>query len=83
MKESSRHFICEQLGDLADEVLGGEPRVSGDIIGVVNTYGQVLGHKALFNCLNNRCLDGLSKLLELLVVIELGTVLKALSPCED
>jgi hypothetical protein len=49
----------------------------------VNTDGQVFGHLAVFDTLDDDTLKGLAPVLKFFIVVELGAVKKATCPCKD
>lgn len=71
------------LSNGSDEVTGVSVAVLGDVVGVVDANGQIFGHVSFLNGLDGGSLKGLAESVELLVVVELGSVHKSSSPGED
>ena len=72
----------EVLGDLVDELEGVEPQGAVRLVGAVDADGQILGHVAGLDSLNNDALASLTPVLELFVVVKLGTVEQTAGPGE-
>jgi|SanBayMetagenome_1026888.scaffolds.fasta_scaffold285725_1 hypothetical protein len=49
----------------------------------MHANGKILGHEALLHGMDNGIFDGLGKLAQFLVAVQLGTVGEATAPSED
>lgn len=54
-----------------------------NLVGSLGKNSQVLCHFALLNSADNSLFKSLSKLVELLILINLSTVLETTGPCKD
>ncbi len=72
----------ELLDDGVDELLGGEVLFPGEGV-AVEAEGEVLGHEASLDDGDARGLEGLAKVTQLGVAVELGPVREALGPGKD
>ena len=72
--------LVEELSDLVDELEGVEPLGAGGSGGVVHQDGQVLGHEAGFDGIDDGFLHDFAEVLELGVVVKLGTVEETTGP---
>ena len=70
----------EVLSDLVDELEGVEVLVTGGGVGVVHDDGQIFGHVAVLDGLNDHALKSLAEVLKLGVAVDLGTVEKTTGP---
>ena len=70
----------EVLSDLVDELEGVEVHGALWRVGVVDDDGQVLGHVTSLDSLDDDTLEGLAPVLELSIVVELGTVEQTTGP---
>ena len=70
------------LSNLVNELEGVEPERAVGSVGAVDADGEILGHVAGLNRLDDNTLEGLAEVLEGIVAVELGTVEETTSPGE-
>jgi hypothetical protein len=67
----------------SDEIAGISVAALGHVVSIVNADSQILSHISLLDGLNSCSFQGFAEVVELLVIVELGSVHQSSSPGED
>lgn len=81
--DSVSKLLVQGGPDGGQEVHGVQVHVLLDILHSVNTDGKILGHLARVDGFDAGFLEHLAETLQLLVAVQLGTVVEAAGPRED
>jgi hypothetical protein len=75
--------LPEDFCDLLDELNGLAVLLPGDVCGVIDADGQILGHEAVLYGLDDGGLQSVAEVRQLIVAVQLGTVQQSSRPGVD
>ena len=73
----------KDVSNFLDEFNGLAVFLSGDVHGIVDADGQIFSHEAALDCLDDRSLEGVTEMGQLVITVEFRPVEQSSSPREN